>query len=211
MGKNPGHCDWDAGEHVEKFLALFFIIGSVHAQSLPLGYLSPTSSPVPSDAISTVLHYTDSETDIQLSLMGLPANMPQDVYDIGIIPDAIVASTYGSSVIHGGQRVNGTSFAGCAQYACAYLGAINIGPIAGQITTNVSYAAAPRWDVWNFRNQRDLELRAGGNTTVRVTIAAGAPSPSPVWGQLSSALVATPFTGLPPDISVSFEAKRLIR
>lgn len=189
---------------MKKFLALFFIFGSIHAQSLPLGYLSPTSSPIPSDATSTVLHYTDGETDIQLSLAGLPANTPQDVYDLGTTPDSIATGTFGLSVIHGGKRVNGTALTGCAQYACAYLGAINIGPTAGQITTNVSFTGAPRWDVYNFFNQRNLELRAGGSATFNVRVAAGASPPTPAWQQFPAAFSALPFTGIPEDVSATF-------
>lgn len=185
---------------MKRLLALFFIVGSAHAQSLPLGYLSPTSSTTPNDAVSSILHWTDDETDAQLSLAGL--NGPQDIYDLGTVPVAISTQPFGSSVVHGGKRVNGAAFAGCAQFACLYIGSAN--PVSGTITTNISFTASPRWDVWNFYHKRDLELRAGGSATFNVRVAAGAPPPTSSWQQFPTAFSALPFTGLPQDISATF-------
>lgn len=176
------------------------LAGPAFAQTLPNGRLSPSSDPVvTADVIaSNTLHYTDSETDIQLSMAGL--NGPLDVYQTS--PSAIATTTFGTSVINGSQRVNGAAFTGCAQYACAFLGAVN--PVSGLLTTQVSFTPGPRWDVWNFYNQRTIKLRAGGGARLDITAAPGT-APAPFWQRISAALSANIFSGLPAVVDVQFD------
>lgn len=140
-------------------VALLMSAGIACAQSLPLARLSLNSSPIMvSDVTSGMLHWTDSETDVVLDV-SVAGSAPLDIYEVaGSAPAAIVAGAFGSSVVHGGRRVNGIAFAGCPQFDCDYLGAI---PHGGSLTCLVSYAQYARCDIWNFRNQIDVTLKAG--------------------------------------------------
>jgi hypothetical protein len=49
----------------------------------------------------------------------------------------------------------------CPPNQCTYLGAVRIGPNAGQAIAHFSYGPAREFDVWNFYNQTEIVLNAG--------------------------------------------------
>ena len=154
-------------------------------------YLSLTSSPVPSHVIgASTLFYTDGETVLSL---GGPwtAHIP---LDIGLNGSTLFTAPFGTSAIIGGERMVG---------GFPYLGSIN--PDGnGQLSTPLNYMPSPRWDVWNFTNQRPITM-IGGNTNpakIQVTAAPGHSITGPWFTVLG--ISHTIFTGLPADVTVEF-------
>lgn len=191
-------------------VALGLYATNATAQSLPLGRLSASSAPVPTvDVVaSSALHYTDGETDAQLSTSSLAANTSYDVYDLLTQSVSIATAPFGSSVVHGGKRVNGTAFTGCAQYACIYLGAV-ITDASGKINQQISYGQNRRWDVWNFYNQIDVRLQVGEPATgsnIWVNCTSTLCPQYPAFSALNghTANNGTVFTGLSTLVEVDF-------
>jgi hypothetical protein len=96
--------------------------------------------------------------------------------------------------VTGGQRLVG---------GYPYLGSIN--PDAnGELSTPLNYMTNPRWDIWNFNNQRTLTM-IGGNTNPAKTQVTAAPGHSITGPWFAVAAISqTVFTGLPIDVKVEF-------